>query len=85
MLYRGKGDEGLLGHGTKEHCCIPKQVDTIADTIAEISTGFNHCAAITTKGEVDIYSTLKNFLKFCFYCSYMLGERKILTNTAISL
>ena len=53
FIFRGKGDNYRLGHGTEEHVRVPKQLEYFAGKkVVDLSVGFMHCLAVTEEGEV---------------------------------
>lgn len=53
ILFRGKGDDFRLGHGSHEHCNIPKVIEALREkSIVDISLGSVHCLALTSDGKV---------------------------------
>ena len=53
IIYRGKGDNYRLGHGTEEHIRLPKQIERFnGKKVKDISVGSMHCLAVTDDGEV---------------------------------
>lgn len=52
-MYRGKGDNHRLGHGTEEHVRFPKQITAFASKkVVEVAVGTVHTLAITEDGKV---------------------------------
>ena len=52
-VFRGKGDNYRLGHGTEEHIRLPKQIERFnGKKVKDISVGSMHCLAVTDDGEV---------------------------------
>lgn len=53
FLFRGKGDNYRLGHGTEDHARHPKQIEALSSKkVKDIAIGSLHCMAITEDGEL---------------------------------
>ena len=53
ILFRGKGDDFRLGHGSEEHCRFPKVIEALrGKDVIDISLGPVHCLALTRDGKV---------------------------------
>ena len=53
IFDRGKGDDSRLGHGSEEHCRLPKVIEALREKdIINISLGSVHCLALTRAGKV---------------------------------
>ena len=53
MFSWGEGDDGKLGHGTRQSCFKPRQVMALRSRrVRDISAGSSHSAAITSCGHL---------------------------------